>query len=137
MLKWIGLGSEAGWWIAVASMAMLFAGLIAVPLVIVHLPADYFVGPRRAGLRWPRRWPWLRWTLGIAKNAVGAALLVLGALMLVLPGQGILTLLIAVALLDFPGKFRLQRWVVGRRGVLDSVNWVRTKSGREPFRLGR
>jgi hypothetical protein len=56
--------------------------------------------------------------------------------MLVLPGQGLLTLLIAVALLDFPGKFRLQRWVATRRGVIDSINWIRKKAGRDPLVFG-
>jgi len=55
--------------------------------------------------------------------------------MLVLPGQGVMTVLIGVALLDFPGKHRLQRWIVGRRGVLDALNWIRRKRGRPPFSL--
>ena len=55
--------------------------------------------------------------------------------MLVLPGQGILTILVGFTLLDFPGKFRLQRWIVTRRGVLESINWVRKKAGREPLAL--
>jgi hypothetical protein len=135
MLERIGLGSAAGWWIAIASAAMLFATLIAVPLIIIRIPADYFAHSRRSGAEWPRRRPWLRPAWLIAKNVLGCALLVLGSLMLVLPGQGLLTLLIAVALLDFPGKYRLQRWVVTRRGVIRSTNWIRANAGKNPLVL--
>ena len=41
----------------------------------------------------------------------------------------------AITLLDFPGKFRLQRWVLSRRGVLDSINWVRKRRGKDPLVL--
>jgi len=133
MLEWIGLSRTAAVWIAVVSTGMLIAALIAVPLLIVRIPADYFAHPRRAGAVWKRKHPWFRWVWLVAKNALGGALFVTGVLMLVLPGQGLLTLLIAVALLDFPGKFRLQRWVATRRGVIDSINWIRKKAGKQPL----
>jgi len=135
MLEWIGLSPAAAWWIAMASAAMLFTGLTLVPVLIVRLPQDFFARPHRFGADWPRRTAWLRWFVVVAKNLLGAACLVLGALMLVLPGQGVMTVLIGVALLDFPGKHRLQRWIVGRRGVLDALNWIRRKRGRPPFSL--
>jgi hypothetical protein len=136
MLEWIGLGSAAGWWIVIASAAMLFAALIAIPLAIVRIPIDYFAHPRRSDVEWPRRRPWFRWAWLIAKNVLGCALFVLGSLMLVLPGQGLLTLLIAITLLDFPGKFRVQRWVATRRGVSHSINWIRAKAGKDPLVWG-
>jgi hypothetical protein len=135
MLEWIGLSQTAAVWIAIVSTGMLIAALIAVPLLIVRIPDDYFAHPRRAGAVWNRKRPWFRWVWLIAKNALGGALFVAGALMLVLPGQGLLTLLIAVALLDFPGKFRLQRWIATRRGVIDSINWIRKKAGKQPLTL--
>lgn len=137
MLERIGLSSAAGWWIAVASAAMLFATLIAVPLVVVRIPVDYFAHPRRSDVEWPRGRPWFRLVWLIAKNVLGCALFVFGSLMLVLPGQGLLTLLIAIALLDFPGKYRLQRWVVMRNGVIRSINWIRTKADKDPLVLDR
>ena len=137
MLGWIGLSATAGWWIVIASAVTLFAALIATPLVVIRIPADYFTHPRRSGADWPRRRPRLRLIWVIAKNLLGCAFLVLGSLMLILPGQGLLTLLIAIALLDFPGKFRFQRWVITRRGVIQSINWMRKKAGRGPLVLSR
>ena len=38
-------------------------------------------------------------------------------------------------LLDFPGKYRLQRWVVTRKGVMGTVNWIRCQQGADPLEL--
>ena len=56
-----------------------------------------------------------------------------GLLMLVLPGQGILTLLAGLVLLDFPGKFLLLRWLARKDRILRSLNWIRKKGHKEPF----
>lgn len=137
MLEWIGLSKAAAWWIVIASTTMLFLALVAVPLLVIRIPADYFAHPHRSGAKWIRKRPWFRLTWLITKNALGGAFFVLGVLMLVLPGQGLLTLLIAAALLDFPGKFRLQRWVATRRGVVESINWIRRKARRPRLMLDR
>ena len=55
--------------------------------------------------------------------------------MLFTPGQGILSILAGLLLMNFPGKFRLERWLVQRPGVLKSLNWLRARRGKAPFRL--
>ena len=55
--------------------------------------------------------------------------------MLVLPGQGILTILIGVVMLDVPGKYRLERWFVRRRGVASTMNKLRAKFDHAPLRF--
>ena len=49
---------------------------------------------------------------------------------ILLPGQGIFTILIGVMLLNFPGKYQLEQWIVARRPVLHSINWLRRRAGR-------
>jgi hypothetical protein len=61
-------------------------------------------------------------------------LLVGGLLMLLMPGQGLLTIAVAVMLLDFPGKFRLQRWLVKRESVWRTINWLRNRAKRQPLK---
>ena len=53
--------------------------------------------------------------------------------MLVLPGQGLLTLLVGFLLVDAPGKYRLERWLVSRKAVLRPINWLRRRKGRQPL----
>ena len=104
-----------------------------LPMVVVALPEDYFVGERRHPFLVDARHPLVRPLLLLLKNLLGVVLLVLGVLMLVLPGQGLLTILSALVLLDFPGKFRFERWLASREHVLRAVNWLRRKRGRAPL----
>ena len=59
----------------------------------------------------------------------------LGVVMLVTPGQGLLTMVMGIALMDFPGKDRLEKALVARAGIRAALNWVRHRQGREPFRF--
>jgi hypothetical protein len=116
-------------------MLSVIASIIAVPCVIVGLPADYFhpdrppqppLGQLPAAIRAP---------LLIAKNLLGLALVVMGLVFLVLPGQGVIVILIGVSLLDFPRKRQLERWLISREPILNLANWLRVKAGREPLQL--
>lgn len=118
--------------LTVTSVVFFVGTLIAIPFILVRLPPDYF------DERHPRQWmanyhPVLRLVGRIAKNAVGAVLLAVGIVLLFLPGQGILTILIAVSLLDFPGKRYIERRIVGQETVLRAVNALREKYGKPPL----
>lgn len=104
--------------------------LLALPLLIARLPDDYFARTPQALERGS-----VHWFLRISKNLLGSILLLLGVLMLVLPGQGLLTILIAVILLDFPGKRRCEIWLVRRPHVLNVLNRLRRRAHRPPLTL--
>ena len=57
--------------------------------------------------------------------------------MLALPGQGLLTLLVGLSLLDLPHRRSIELWVLRRGPVLRSLNWVRRKAGKAPLELPR
>ena len=63
----------------------------------------------------------------------GIVLLICGIAMLVLPGQGLLTILIGLSLLPFPGKNKLEQNLLARKSVQSSLNWIRIKANKEPF----
>lgn len=69
----------------------------------------------------------------IAKIILGCVLLICGILMLVLPGQGLITMLIGLSLLPFPGKDNLQQRILARNSVRSTLNWIRLKAKKEPF----
>ncbi len=126
-------------WSAFGVSVALFVGtLIAVPWLVGRIPVDYFSQRRRRRVpRAERRHPPLRLLALVAKNLVGVALVACGALMLFVPGQGLVTIVVGVMLMDFPGKFKLERWLVGRRPVLGAINWLRARSGRPPLEVRR
>ena len=64
---------------------------------------------------------------------LGLLLVAAGLAMLFLPGQGLLTVLIGVCVMDFPGKRGLLQRLVRGPKVQGALNWIRRKRGKEPF----
>lgn len=135
MNVWSQADAAILWWLSAASLLSFAVSLLIVRLVVVRLPADYFQHHRRRRLPWAAQHPAIRILLLIGKNVLGATFLLLGILMLVLPGQGIITMLIGLMLLNFPGKYRFERWLVSRRPFLRAVNRVRARADRAPLVL--
>ena len=133
MTDWIRAHDTALWWLAGASAVAFIASLIVVPLIVVRIPDDYFAHGNRHRAPWADWHPVVRAILLLGKNALGLLFILVGIAMLVLPGQGILTMAIGILLLDFPGKYWLERWVVTRRPVLRSINWLRKRAARAPL----
>jgi len=120
--------------LAVISVVTFIASLVGVPYFLARLPVDYFSRHERHALGLPEEAPSAaRRTLSILKNLFGLLLLILGIVMLVLPGQAILTLFVSLFFLDFPGKHRMERWLVRRPLVLRSINALRRRAGRLPL----
>lgn len=126
------LGALGAAWIAVG-VASLIVTVVTLPIVIVRLPADYFVRDRRIRLASMSQHRVVAWMLITLKNLLGLALFVLGAVMLFVPGQGILTMLIGLLLMNFPGKYRLEQKLVRRPAVLRTLNRVRARWNRAPL----
>ena len=72
--------------------------------------------------------PVLRLLLLIGKNFLGVCLIAGGLLMLVLPGQGLITIITGLLLIDYPGKFQLEQKIVSMPSVLRTLNWIRIKA---------
>ena len=85
---------------------------------------------------WVDHHPVARGILLAGQNLLGYTFIVEGIAMLVLPGQGMLTILVGIILSDFPSKYKLERWVVTRRPVSRSVNWLGRRAERPPLVLG-
>lgn len=126
---------ELLWALGAGSLLMLLVSALVVPFIVVRLPADFYSEGKIRSPRLFARHPALRLALLVAKNVLGATLLLAGLAMLVLPGQGILTILLALALLDFPGKRRLELRILRARAVQRSMNWLRRRARKEPLRF--
>ncbi len=116
----------------VASVIGFVGSLIIIPFILIRLPADYF------DTRSPRRWmrdhhPLLRVLGLIIKNLAGFVFILAGFIMLFLPGQGLLTILIGISLIDFPRKRELEARIIGNSRILNTINHLRHKFGRLPL----
>lgn len=129
---WLQAHSEILWATGIASAVMMLCGISIIPWILLRLPRDYFLPPRRHRIT-----PHLSLVVGIPllvlKNFAGIVLILAGLAMLVLPGQGLLTIILGLALTNFPGKFKLQRRLVCHPSVLNSLNWLRRRFNRAPF----
>jgi hypothetical protein len=135
VIEWLRNNETALWCLGGVSILTFLGSLIVVPLLVVRIPADYFSRRRRRPRLWASQHPVVRAVLVVGKNILGVALVGGGIIMLFLPGPGTLTILIGVTMLDFPGKFWLERWIVSRGPVLKSINWLRGRKGRGPLLL--
>lgn len=123
--------------IAAFSALSFIASVIGIPIYLRRLPADYF--SRREQFRYglegqaSRSVLWI--TRTVLRNTVGGILALAGIAMLVLPGQGLLTLLVGLMIMDFPGKKHLQRRILALPPVFRAANALRARAGEPPFRL--
>lgn len=115
-------------WMGILSALMFVFSLLALPWFIGKVPADYFTRPRD-----PHKWHVLLQPHAIIRNLLGLPVVLAGIAMLVLPGQGILTIMVGLGIMNFPGKFELEKWVVTRPGVLKTINWIRRKEHHPPI----
>ncbi len=112
-------------------VSLIGSALLAI-VVLCRLPPDYLRRDHPSLSRKPRpRWKQIPITIG--KNLLGALLVAAGVVMSVpgVPGQGLLTILIGVMLLDFPGKLAMERKLMMRPSVFKNINKLRTRFGKE------
>ena len=135
MLDWIQSNDTIVWWLVASSAFTFIASLILVPMLVVRIPADYFTHRKRHFKKPEKYPPVIRIIVLIIKNVLGLILFCAGILMLVLPGQGLFTMFIGIMMMNFPGKYRLERWIVERGPVLKSINWLRDRAGHGPLKV--
>lgn len=133
MIEWVQGNEELVWGLFAASILTFVGTLFLAPILIVRIPHDYFSHERRRAVVLTLRHPVVRIFLLVVRNTLALILLVGGLLMLVLPGQGLLTIVAAIVVADFPGKYRLECWIVSQRPVRNTINWFRRRAGRLPL----
>lgn len=136
-MEWVSEYWQALTWARIFFGVGLFVGsvvisVLVVAIVVVKIPANYFSSHYQEDFM-PNT-PWIaRWGVVIAKNLVGFILFLAGIVMLIGPGQGILTILIGLMLMDIPGKRPLEAKIINRPNVLSAANGLRAKYGKPPL----
>ncbi len=112
-------------------LGSLAVSFLAIAIVMVKIPANYFSSHYKQDFL-PNS-PWIvRWGAVLLKNILGVFLIVLGILLSLpgVPGQGILTILLGLIMLDLPGKRPLEARIIKRPAVLSAVNKLRQRFGK-------
>lgn len=122
-------------WMAVVSAFTFFISLLTLPWLVARIPVDYFCHEKRHPTPLKQTHPILRIVSLIGKNLLGWVLLLGGLIMLFIPGQGLLTIAMGLLLMDYPGKFSLERKIVRKPKILNSLNWLRRKVNTPPLEI--
>ncbi len=135
LFDWFKAHETVFWWMASGSVIVLISSMVMIPWLIVRLPADFFIRDERAIPYLTAGHPAFRVFLIAAKNVLGITFIIAGVVMLVIPGQGILTIIVGLMLTSFPGKRRIVHWIVSKKAVIRGINALRRRAGREPVKL--
>lgn len=110
----------------------MIVSLLIVGVVMVRIPENYFSSHYQHDFLPNSSWL-TRWGAVVAKNIAGLVLVIAGIIMLVGPGQGILTILIGLILMDIPGKRPLEARLIKRPVILAVVNNFRARYNKPPL----
>ncbi len=122
-------------WLTGLSILSFIGTMVAVPIIIRRLPADYFLPtfdedkPRSGGFQ---PMPLL---VRILKNILGYFLILMGVLMLIGPGQGLLTIFMGVILIDFPRKREVEMKLAKIGPINRLMSWIRGRAGKQPLQF--
>jgi len=120
-------------WLGSLSFIIFIFSLLAIKWLVALIPSDYFIKKNNSEFR--SNYP-IFWLVSIIiKNLVGYTLIVGGILMLVLPGQGLLSIFVGLMLSNYPGKFYIERKFIAIPSVLKAINWLRKKSNTPSIKI--
>lgn len=114
--------------------ACAFLGtLVAVPVIVGRLRDDFFVNRKQRKQARRVQHPLLSFIVFFLRNGMGCIFVAMGILMLFLPGQGLLTIVIGLCFMDFPGKDNLLQRLVQIPNIQRVLNWIRKKQNKTIF----
>jgi hypothetical protein len=127
--------SETMWWAGFLSLGVIVVGVALLPAILLKLPSDYVSAQKTdRGTRFTKR-TFLGQLYWVGRNLLGGLLVLLGIVLLVAPGQGLVSIVAGLAIMDFPHKHTLLKRMVGQKHVLRSINRLRVKCNRPPLRM--
>lgn len=121
--------------LSVVAVVLFVVSTLAVPIIVVKMPADYFVRERPSTAAKGVVRQFIASTLFVVRNAVGITLMLLGVLMMIGPGPGILAIVFGLLMTDIPGKKKLILKLVSHHTVLGWINARRARYGKPPLIL--
>jgi hypothetical protein len=122
-------------WFGSISLFIFLFSLLTIKWLVALIPEDYFTNKRVSKIRSIN--PLLWYIFLIIKNMIGYSLIFGGIIMLVLPGQGVFTIIIGLMLSNYPGKYSIERKFIAIPSILKSINWLRRKSNKPPINLSK
>lgn len=119
-------------WLAVISLITFIVSLLLIPFVVRKMPTDIFINLEKR-VKDKIHKSFQSYLILLLANLLAVLLILIGIIMLFIPGQGLLTILVGLLLLSFPGKKKVILNLIRRQQIQKSLDWIRTKQNKEPF----
>lgn len=120
-------------WLGTISFIIFIFSLLSIKWLVALIPSDYFLN--KTNSKFKSTYPLIWIIIIVVKNIIGYTLIIGGILMLVLPGQGLFTILIGLMLSNYPGKYFIERKFIAIPSILRGINWLRKKSNSPPIEI--
>jgi len=140
-MNWVSQFWESLSWAQIGVGVGLFlfsfvVSLAAIVLVMVKIPANYFSPHYEQDFMPNTHWT-VKWGAVILKNLLGVMLIALGIVLSLpgVPGQGLLTILLGLIMLDIPGKRPLEARIIQRPTIQSAINKLRARFNKPPLIL--
>ena len=120
-------------WFGSISLFVFLFSLLSIKWLVSLIPEDYFINKKDSKIKTGNIFIW--YIVLIFKNLIGYSLILCGIMMLVLPGQGLFTIIIGLMMSNYPGKYSIEKKFIAIPTILKSINWLRRKSNKPPIRI--
>ena len=117
--------------IGIISGVVFIISLLLMPYLLGLMPSNYFLKNSEKQLKINKPFDLIKLTL---KTLIGFILLIAGIIMLVTPGQGLVSILLGLFLMEFPGKRQLELKLINHHPTFKTLNWLRSKANKPPFK---
>jgi hypothetical protein len=114
-----------GFLISIFSLGLFIVGTLGTYYWLLQLPYDYFKKIERNESMVKQ----------VIRNFLAIILIVLGVLMLFLPGQGLITIFLGLYISDTKLTKKLKDKCLSSRKIQDGLNSIRIKHGKDDFRF--
>ena len=132
-IQWFADHPEVLIGMGISSIFIFLISILGISWFIAQIPEDYFLRSKRQPSKWREQKPVLRFVVMFGKNLIGLSLIIGGLLMLVLPGQGLLTIVTGLLLVNYPGKYKLEQKLSSMPSIFRALNWIRLKANKPPL----
>ena len=118
-------------WLGIVSSVIFLVSLLSIGWLVSLIPSDYFINRKESKFKLNYPVAWL--VSAVIKNIFGYILIFGGILMLILPGQGLITIFVGLLLSNYPGKYSIEKRIIATPKILKSINWLRKRSNEPPL----
>ena len=132
-IQWFANHPEVLIGMGISSIFIFLISILGISWFVAQIPEDYFLRSKRQPSKWREQKPILRFVVMFGKNLIGLSLIIGGLLMLVLPGQGLLTIVTGLLLVNYPGKYKLEQKLSSMPSIFRALNWIRLKAKKPPL----